>query len=486
PAQRYRMVVHHVETTGDARCRLQWKVPGTTTFANIPQANQFTHTQAATYSYSAGNLVVTPTGGHSFSVGNSVQLAFSSGVLFTPGATNTYNNSYTITAVNGTSTFTVAVAGFTIPVTGAKTTAGSPTIAVPSIAGLAVGMAVTGTGLPAGELITAIAPGLISVTTGTGVTAQASTTLTAALPATGTPTGNGFVLSNSGSSTTGLYNLCYANTGFTGSPGRVGVDAAVTTGNNGLWYSGTPDVSLLQPDTFSVRWSGQVQPQFSEDYTFVVQSDDGCILKINGQVQTLVPAPSTSVGGSANAIYNSTTGEVVFNYSTLAVAPGTFLLGETVRVDPTSGNLSHAPSTAPTYTYDGATGLAVIDYSNLVVGASGGTVIPGSFAVDEVIELDPTSGSLNALSTVAYRITAVSGNTFTVNFGTGVYASGTGNITVADTRNAVITKLYATGTYSYNNGTGLAVVNYSTLANVPPGSFPVNSTIELVPLSGNL
>ncbi|OYW28320.1 MAG: hypothetical protein B7Z47_05905, partial [Chthoniobacter sp. 12-60-6] len=33
---------------------------------------------------------------------------------------------------------------------------------------------------------------------------------------------------------------------------------------------------------------------------------------------------------------------------------------------------------------------------------------------------------------------------------------------------------------------GLAVVNYSTLANVPPGSFPVNSTIELVPLSGNL
>ena len=30
PAQRYHMVVHHVETTGDARCRLQWLVPGTT------------------------------------------------------------------------------------------------------------------------------------------------------------------------------------------------------------------------------------------------------------------------------------------------------------------------------------------------------------------------------------------------------------------------------------------------------------------------
>src|SRR5204863_2162498 len=43
PAARYRMRVEHVETTGDARCRLQWSINGGT-FANIPQANQFTHT----------------------------------------------------------------------------------------------------------------------------------------------------------------------------------------------------------------------------------------------------------------------------------------------------------------------------------------------------------------------------------------------------------------------------------------------------------
>ncbi len=488
PAQRYRMVVQHVETTGDARCRLQWKTPGTTTFVNIPQVNQYTHTQAATYSYSAGNLVITPTGGHSFSVGNSVQLAFSTNTLFTPGFTSTYNGTYTITAVAGTfptNTFTVAITGFTIPVSGATTTAGSPTIAVPSIAGLAVGMAVTGTGMPSGEFITAIAPGLISVTTGVGVTAQASTTLTAALPATGT--GSGFVLNNSASATTGLYNLCYANTAFTGSPGRIGVDSAVTTSNNGIWNSGTPDATLIQPDTFSVRWTGQVQPQFSEDYTFVVQSDDGCTLRINGQPQALLTSPSTSVGGTANSIYNSNTGEVVFNYSTLAVAYGSFLLGETVRLDPTSGNLSHAPTNTPTYNYDGSTGLAVIDYSNLIVGAPGGTVTPGSFTIGESIELDPSSGNLSPLSTVAYTITAVSGNTFTVNFSTGVYATGTGNITVADTRNAAITKLYATGSaYSYTSGTGLAVIDYTNLVGVPAGSFPVNSTVELIPATGNL
>lgn len=483
PAERYHMVVHHVETTGDARCRLQWLVPGTTSFANIPQASMYTHTQAASYSYSAGNLVVTPSGGHSYSVGNTVQLAFSSGALFTPGAASSYNGTYTISAVNGTTTFTVPLSGFQIAVAGAATTAGSPTVVVPSIAGLAVGMAVTGTGLPSGEAITAIAPGLISITTGTGVTAQSSTTITAALPATGSLTGNGFVLNNTSSTTTGAYNLCYANTASTGSPGRVGVDNAVTTSNNGLWYSGTPDPQI-QPDTFSVRWTGQVQPQFTEDYTFVVQSDDGCALKINGQPQSLMPAPSTS--GGSSYIYNANTGEVVFNYSALIVAPGSFIIGETVRVDPTSGNLSHAPTTAPTYTYDGSTGLAVIDYTNLVVGSAGGTVVPGSFVVGEYIELDPTSGSLSPLSTIAYQITAVSGNTFTVNFSTGVYASGSGNITVADTRNTAITKLYATGTYSYNTGTGLAVIDYTSLTGVPADSFPVGSTIELVASSGNL
>ncbi|WP_395751939.1 DUF1800 family protein [Prosthecobacter sp.] len=487
PAQRYHLVVHQVETTGDARCRLQWLVPGTTSYANIPQANVFTHTQAMSYSYSGGNLVVTPTGGHSYSVGNTVQLAFSTGAMFTPGVTNTYNGTYTISAVNGTTAFTVPVSGFTIPIASAATTAGSPTVTVPSINGLSTGMAVTGTGLPAGELITAIAPGLLSITTGTSVTTQANTTITAALPATGTLTGNGFILGNSSSTTTGLYNLCYANTSFSGSPGRVGVDSAVTSGNNGIWYTGTPDAAKIQPDTFSARWTGQVQPQFSEDYTFVVQSDDGCTLRINGQLQTLMPAPSTSVGGTSNYLYNAGTGEVVFNYSALAAAFGSFLIGETVRLDPTSGNLSHAPATVPTYTYDGSTGLAVIDYANLVVGQPGGTVVAGSFAVGEYIELDPTSGSLSALSTVAYPITEVSGNTFTVNFGTGVYVSGTGNITVADTRNAAITKLYATGSsYSYNNGTGLAVIDYTNLTGVAAGSFPVNSSVELMPTSGNL
>lgn len=577
PAQRYKMRVEHVETTGDARCRLQWSINGGG-FVNIPQANQFTHTQATTYSYSGGNAVITPTGGHSLIVGNTVNLSFSSGVLSAPGTTaGNYNGTYTITAVAGsfpTNTFTVAVTGFSINVASAATTAGSNQVIVPTTEGLAVGMAVIGTGLPAGEFITAItnqtasAPGFITVTTATGITTQASTTLTASLPA-GPVTGSGFVIGNSTSTTTGVYNLSYPNTTFAGSPGRIGVDAAVTAGNNGLWNSGTPDLAII-PDSFSVRWTGQVQPQFTEDYTFVIQADDGCALKINGQQQVLKMVPSSSTG-TATYLYDSTTGNTVVNYNGLPVVAGSFVVGESVRLDPTSGNLSHAPTTALTYTYSPglnppSTATMTVDYTNLVVGSPGGTVVAGSIAVGDTIELDPTTGAINPLGNIPYTVTATAGNTFTVSvantlpsitlstpliasiatgnpcqittktahglttgdtvtisnvnggtFSTPINGSFTvtvvnstsftvasnctavptantgsvmatnGNINVNDTRNAVITALHAAGTvtYSYTNGTGIAVIDYSTLAGVPASSFAAGNVVQLDPTNGN-
>jgi len=54
------------------------------------------------------------------------------------------------------------------------------------------------------------------------------------------------------------------------------VDATV----NYDWGSGTPD-PVLGTDGFSIRWSGQVQPQFSETYTFYTTSDDGVRLWVN-------------------------------------------------------------------------------------------------------------------------------------------------------------------------------------------------------------
>jgi cell division septation protein DedD len=47
------------------------------------------------------------------------------------------------------------------------------------------------------------------------------------------------------------------------------------------WGTGSPDPGI-GADTFSVRWTGQVIPLYSQTYTFYTQSDDGVRLWVNG------------------------------------------------------------------------------------------------------------------------------------------------------------------------------------------------------------
>ncbi|MBW4418395.1 MAG: hypothetical protein KME13_04110 [Myxacorys californica WJT36-NPBG1] len=49
------------------------------------------------------------------------------------------------------------------------------------------------------------------------------------------------------------------------------------------WASSSPDASL-EPEHFSVRWTGQIQPKYSENYTFYTYSDDGVRLWVDGQL----------------------------------------------------------------------------------------------------------------------------------------------------------------------------------------------------------
>src|SRR5262249_31378718 len=49
------------------------------------------------------------------------------------------------------------------------------------------------------------------------------------------------------------------------------------------WGSGSP-ASSVPVDHFSARWTGKVQAQFSETYTFYTQSDDGVRLWVNSQL----------------------------------------------------------------------------------------------------------------------------------------------------------------------------------------------------------
>ncbi len=48
------------------------------------------------------------------------------------------------------------------------------------------------------------------------------------------------------------------------------------------WGTGSPNAAIA-PNTFSARWTGQVQPTTSGTYTFFTQADDGVRLWVNGQ-----------------------------------------------------------------------------------------------------------------------------------------------------------------------------------------------------------
>ncbi len=78
-----------------------------------------------------------------------------------------------------------------------------------------------------------------------------------------------------GGTGTGLAATYYNNADFTGTT-VARTDPTV----NFDWASGSP-APAIAADTFSVRWTGQVQPQFSETYTFYTQSDDGVRLWVN-------------------------------------------------------------------------------------------------------------------------------------------------------------------------------------------------------------
>ncbi|CAH1195656.1 hypothetical protein PAECIP111893_00736 [Paenibacillus plantiphilus] len=77
---------------------------------------------------------------------------------------------------------------------------------------------------------------------------------------------------------TGLYAEYYNNADLTDLV-MTRIDDKVTFG----WGLGSPAAGI-DPDTFSVRWSGQVRPLYSETYEFTTITDDGVRLWVDGQL----------------------------------------------------------------------------------------------------------------------------------------------------------------------------------------------------------
>jgi len=76
------------------------------------------------------------------------------------------------------------------------------------------------------------------------------------------------------------------------------------------WVANSPDPGI-SADTFTARWSGQVQPFYSQTYTFTARTDDGVRVWVNGQlvVDSWVNQAATERSGNigplvANQKYN--------------------------------------------------------------------------------------------------------------------------------------------------------------------------------------
>ena len=80
----------------------------------------------------------------------------------------------------------------------------------------------------------------------------------------------------------GLLATYYSNTTLT-APYAYQVAENNSTAITYDFGAGRPDPSLPY-DAFTVRWTGQVMPQYSEPYYFTVRSDDGARLWVNGQL----------------------------------------------------------------------------------------------------------------------------------------------------------------------------------------------------------
>ena len=80
-----------------------------------------------------------------------------------------------------------------------------------------------------------------------------------------------------GGTGTGLSATYFNNADFSGTT-LARIDPTVDF----VWGSGSP-AAAIAPDTFSARWTGQVEAQFTRDLHLLHQSDDGVRLWVNGQ-----------------------------------------------------------------------------------------------------------------------------------------------------------------------------------------------------------
>jgi hypothetical protein len=322
--------------------------------------------------------------------------------------------------------------------------------------------------LPTGPWILTRSPGSVT-TTGTGT----STTIS------GLPSGAYTYSVNSLNN--GLKGEYFNNKTLTGSPVLTRTDATVSFN----WAGSSPDPSV-NADIFSVRWSGFVQPTYSQTYTFSTSSDDGIRLWVNG-VQVINNWSDHSATTNTGTIaltagvkydivleYYENGGDAVSQLSwssptnpTSVIIPSTQLYSVASCGSPASANvgINAQPATpvAPT--------VGTITQPDCVTG---GSVFLSNLPATGTISQTGTSTNSYTITATTMTISGLAAGSynFTVSNGT-CTSSATGNVVI----NAAVTNTW-NGT-AWSNGTPNSTQKIVFSGNYPPATPALDPDVDI-------
>ena len=260
-----------------------------------------------------------------------------------------------------------------------------------------------------------------------------------------------FVMAPMGSGNgTGLRGDYYDNMDLTGfvlsrTDATVGFD----------WGSGSPDPAI-GADTFSVRWTGQVQAQYSETYTFYTYSDDGVRLWVNGQ----------------QLVNNWTDHGPTENSGTIALTAG-------VKYDITMEYYENGVGAVAQLSWSSVSTTKQIIPQTQLYPATGDSTAPA--AVSNLATSSPTASSITLTWTApgddgttgtatSYDIRYSTSTINDANWATATQVTGEPAPAAAGTnQNMTVTGLSGDTTYYFAIKTADEVPNWSALSNVPSG-----------------
>jgi hypothetical protein len=291
------------------------------------------------------------------------------------------------------------------------------------------------------------------------------------------------------------------------------------------WGLGSPDATI-GPDTFAVRWTGQIEARYSQTYTFYTTSDDGVRLWVNGQllIDAFIDQAETERQGTialqagqkydlrmeyyengydavARLAWSSSSQarEIIPRSQLFAAPAGGILMGldaptvresdgrATVRIERDGGINNYAKVI---YTTNDGTAKAGSDYTAIAAGEV--TFLPGETSKrvtipildDAALEsdedfgvgiLDVLGAGLGTRRTTRVTIIDNDSGTPTFNLSQSSYSVGEGDrtavITVVRSGNPTIP---ASVRYATSNGTATAGADYTTATGTL--SFAANET----------